>query len=79
MWLGFDPSIGVEPKKTRTCVVVSNDAANTHGAAITVVPTIKYAKERSVIAGQHIESLAMRLWKRKSRMRSLISGLRWSL
>ena len=47
VWLDCEPSIGVEPKKTRTCVVVSNDGANTHGAANTVVPTLKYQKDRA--------------------------------
>ncbi len=47
VWLDCEPSVGVEPKKTRTCVVVSNDAANTHGAAVTVVPTLRYRKDRA--------------------------------
>jgi len=38
VWVNCDPSIGVEPKKTRTCVVVSNDLANQYGQAVTVVP-----------------------------------------
>ena len=28
LWIQCDPSLGVEPRKTRTCVVVSNDVAN---------------------------------------------------
>jgi mRNA interferase MazF len=47
LWICCDPSIGVEPKKTRTCVVVSNDFANKFGQAITVVPTQKYTKHRA--------------------------------
>ena len=39
VWLQCDPSIGVEPRKIRTCVVVSNDIANRFGRAVTVVPT----------------------------------------
>jgi mRNA interferase MazF len=46
VWVSCDPSIGVEPKKTRTCVVVSNDVANRFGAAVTVVPTQKWTEER---------------------------------
>jgi mRNA interferase MazF len=46
IWLDCDPSVGVEPKKTRTCVVVSNDIANKHGQAVTVVPTQRYTAER---------------------------------
>ena len=47
VWLCCDPSLGVEPKKTRTCVVVSNDIANRYGQAVTVVPTQRYSKERA--------------------------------
>src|SRR4030095_8507164 len=45
VWLDCDPSIGVEPKKTRSCVVVSNDVANRYGQAVTVVPTQRFTKE----------------------------------
>jgi mRNA interferase MazF len=47
LWINCDPSIGVEPRKTRTCVVVSNDVANRFGQAITVVPTQRYTAERA--------------------------------
>jgi mRNA interferase MazF len=47
LWINCDPSIGVEPRKTRTCVVVSNDIANQFGQAVTVVPTQRYTLERS--------------------------------
>jgi mRNA interferase MazF len=47
IWLNCDPSVGVEPNKVRTCVVVSNDIANRHGQAITVVPTQRYTAERA--------------------------------
>jgi mRNA interferase MazF len=47
LWIQCDPSIGAEPRKTRTCVVVSNDIANRYGAAITVVPTQRYSAERA--------------------------------
>jgi mRNA interferase MazF len=46
LWICCDPSGGAEPKKTRTCIVVSNDIANEYGQAITVVPTQKYTAER---------------------------------
>jgi mRNA interferase MazF len=39
LWIQCDPSFGVGPQKIRTCVVVSNDIANQHGQAITIVPT----------------------------------------
>ena len=47
LWICCDPSLGAEPKKTRTCVVVSNDVANRYGQAITVVPTQSYSAERA--------------------------------
>ena len=47
LWINCDPSIGVELKKTRTCVVVSNDIANRFGQALTVVPTQSYTGERA--------------------------------
>ncbi len=39
--------MGAEPRKTRTCVVVSNDIANRFGQAITVIPTQAYSAERA--------------------------------
>jgi mRNA interferase MazF len=47
LWIQCDPSVGAEPRKTRTCIVVSNDIANRFGAAITVVPTQRYSAERA--------------------------------
>ncbi len=47
VWLACDPSVGVEPKKTRTCLVISNDVANRYGQAVTVVPTQRFTKERA--------------------------------
>lgn len=47
LWICCDPSVGVEPKKTRTCVVVSNDIANRYGRTITVIPTQEYSSERA--------------------------------
>lgn len=37
----------MEPKKTRTCVVVSNDVANRFGTAVTVVPTQPWSEDRA--------------------------------
>ena len=42
--------MGVEPRKTRTCVVVSNDIANRYGQAVTVVPTQAHTAERAARA-----------------------------
>jgi mRNA interferase MazF len=50
LWMQCDPSVGVEPRKTRTCVVVSNDIANRYGQALTVVPTQAYSAERAARA-----------------------------
>lgn len=47
LWIQCDPSRGVEPRKTRTCVVVSNDVANRYGQAVTVIPTQTYTAERA--------------------------------
>jgi mRNA interferase MazF len=47
VWVNCDPSVGAEPRKTRTCVVVSNDIANRYGQAITIVPTQVYSKDRA--------------------------------
>jgi mRNA interferase MazF len=47
LWINCNPSIGAEPRKTRTCVVVSNDIANRFGQVITVVPTQAYNSERA--------------------------------
>ena len=47
LWIQCDPSLGVEPRKTRTCVVVSNEIANRYGQAVTVVPTQAFKPDRS--------------------------------
>ena len=50
LWICCDPSVGVEPRKIRCCVVVSNDIANRYGHAITVIPTQEYTAERAARA-----------------------------
>lgn len=47
LWVQCDPSVGVAPRKVRTCVVVSNEMANRYGQAVTVIPTQGYTKERA--------------------------------
>lgn len=47
LWICCDPSVGAEPRKTRTCIVVSNDIANRFGQTITVIPTQAYSAERA--------------------------------
>ena len=50
VWVDCDPSVGVEPRKVRTCVVISNDIANRFGQAATVLPTQKYTAARATRA-----------------------------
>ena len=47
VWIDCDPSVGAEPRKTRTCVVISNDVANQYGQTVTVVPTQSYSAARA--------------------------------
>ena len=47
LWINCDPSVGSEPRKVRTCVVVSNDLANQFGSTVTVVPTLSYNSIRA--------------------------------
>ena len=51
VWVNCDPSVGVEPRKTRTCVVVSNDIANRYGQAITIVQPIAAKTSTSLWPG----------------------------
>lgn len=37
-WGNFDPTLGVEIKKTRPCVIVSNNIANKLSLLVTVIP-----------------------------------------
>ena len=37
-WVALDPSLGSEIKKTRPAVIVSNNACNTYGARVVVLP-----------------------------------------
>jgi len=46
IWVRCEPSVGAEPTKVRTAVVVSNDMANRFGATLTCVPTQKFTAER---------------------------------
>jgi mRNA interferase MazF len=50
VWVNCEPSVGAEPKKIRTCVVVSNDIANRFGQIITAVPTQRFSPERKARA-----------------------------
>lgn len=37
-WVNLDPTVGSEIKKTRPCLVISNNQANQFSSVITVVP-----------------------------------------
>lgn len=37
-WVGLDPVIGTEIRKTRPAVIVSNDSCNRHGTRVVVLP-----------------------------------------
>ena len=37
-WVTLDPALGSEIRKPRPAVVISNDACNTHGARVVVLP-----------------------------------------
>lgn len=47
LWIDCDPSVRSEPRKVRTCVVVSSDIANRHGSTVTVLPTLSYSAARA--------------------------------
>lgn len=37
-WVGLDPVVGTESRKTRPAVIVSNDSCNRYGARVVVLP-----------------------------------------
>ena len=37
-WANFDPTIGAEIRKTRPCVIISNELANQFSPLVTVLP-----------------------------------------
>lgn len=45
-WANFDPTIGAEIQKTRPCVIVSNDVANTFSPLVSVVPITSQKLEK---------------------------------
>lgn len=47
--IALDPTIGTEIKKTRACVVVSNDLANEFSPQLTVVPITSYHPRKAAI------------------------------
>ena len=48
-WTNLDPTQGHEIKKTRPCIVVSNDVGNEFSETVTVVPlTSKTKKQESL-------------------------------
>lgn len=47
--ISLDPTIGTEMKKTRACIVVSNDRANEFSPQLTVVPITSYHPRKAAI------------------------------
>ena len=45
----LDPTVGTEIRKTRPCVVVSNDRANEFSPQLTVVPVTAYSPRKAAI------------------------------
>lgn len=45
----LDPTVGTEIRKTRPCVVVSNDRANEFSPQLTVVPITVYSSRKATI------------------------------
>jgi mRNA interferase MazF len=45
----LDPTVGTEIRKTRPCVVVSNDRANEFSPQLTVVPITAYSPKKVAI------------------------------
>lgn len=37
-WINLDPTLGSEIKKTRPCVVISNDISNKFSTLVTIIP-----------------------------------------
>jgi mRNA interferase MazF len=40
--VGLDPTLGTEIRKSRPCVIISNDAANEFSPQLTVLPVTEY-------------------------------------
>jgi mRNA interferase MazF len=43
-WVDLDPTKGTETRKTRPCVILSNDILNHHGKRVIVAPLLKNHK-----------------------------------
>ena len=47
--ISLDPTVGTEIRKTRPCVVISNNRANEFSHQLTVVPVTAYSPKKAVI------------------------------
>ena len=43
----LDPTTGSETRKTRPCVVVSNDQANRHSRCVTILPVTEWSEKKA--------------------------------
>ncbi len=81
-WVEFDPSVGSEIRKTRSAVIVSNDAANRNLSRVVVLPLTsntgrQYPGEAIVTVGeQSCKAMADQIMAAdKSRLKSRLGML----
>lgn len=81
-WVALDPTLGTEIRKTRPAVVISNDAANTFGRRVVVLPvtsnveTLYPGEARVLVAGRPARVLGDQIRSLdKTRLRGRIGRL----
>lgn len=48
-WVRLDPGLGAEARKTRSCLIVQNDAGNRYGLLTVIMPLLPGAKQAPYI------------------------------